>query len=378
MSWHRLAALARKEFLQISRDPRSLFLALLMPIVQMAMFGYGASLDIKHVQVCTFDRDGSQDSQALLKRFQASEYFELVRRLDTYREVPAAVDAGECKIAVVIPPDFSRRLQDGGGVAVQALVDATDDNSANVAIGYARALVGAYSGEIEFQWLRRQGLAQQAVVPLKVESRVWFNEDLQSKAFLVPGVVALVMALVGALMSSLTISREWERGTMEQLITTPVRPLEIMFGKLIPYFVVGLLDAALCATIAIYWFEVPFRGTLAALFFTTALFLVVVLGVGYIFSVTTKSQLGASQLAMLVTMMPTSLLSGFTFPIDQMPAAVRALTYLVYGRYYVTILKAIFLKGSGLGELAGPIAALVIYALIITRFATRAFRKTLD
>lgn len=378
MSWHRTLAMARKEFVQIRRDPRSLFIALFMPLMQMALFGYGASLDIKHVPLCVLDRDGTQISQSLLKRFTASEYFRLVRAAENYGQLTAALDSGECKLAVVVPSEFSSRLHEPGGVAVQALADATDDNSANVAIGYARAVIGEYSGGVQVQWLDRQGIGRQVVEPISIDSRVWFNEDLQSRAFMVPGVVALVMGLVGALMSSLTVAREWERGTMEQLISTPIRPLEIMFGKLVPYFVVGIVDAGLCLAIAIHWFAVPFRGTIATFFLTTALFLVVVLGVGYILSVATKTQIGASQLALLVTMLPTTLLSGFSFPIDQMPAAVRGLTYVVYGRYYVTILKAIFLKGATISELSGPILALAVYALVIARFAVRAFRKTLD
>ena len=378
MSWNRLVAIARKEFTQVRRDPRSLTIALFMPIMQMALIGYGASLDIKHIPVCVYDREGSQESQALLKRFQASVYFALVQVVDDYRTLTAAIDAGGCKLGLTIPSDFSERLRDAGGAAVQAIVDGTDDNSANVAIGYAQAVVAGYSNELQLDWMRRRGLGQQAVAPFAVEARVWFNEDLESRAFIIPGVVALVMALIGALLTSLTVAREWERCTMEQLLSTPVRPVEIMLGKLLPYFLIGLFDAALCVAIAVGWFGVPFRGTLGTLFFTTALFLVVVLGVGYILSVLTRNQLGASQLALLVTLLPTTLLGGFVFPIDQMPGVIRAITYLVYGRYYVTILKAIFLKGAGVGSLSAPILALAIYAAVIVVLATRTFRKTLE
>lgn len=378
MNGRRLVAVARKEFIQIWRDPRSLFIALLMPLVQMLLFGYGASLDIKHVPLCVLDYDGGQDSEALVDRFQASAYFRVTRRASAKREVAASLDDNTCRLGLVIPSDFSARLHGGDAAVVQAVADATDDNSATVALGYAQALVADAAGDVQLAWLDRRGLVQQAEAPLVVESRVWFNEDLRSRAFMVPGVVALVMALVGALLSSLTVAREWERGTMEQLITTPVTPMELMFGKLAPYFVIGLLDAGLCATLAVGWYEVPFRGTVGMLLFTTALFLVVVLGVGYTLSVTTKNQLAASQLALLFTMMPTTVLSGFMFPIDQMPGAVRALTWIVYARYYVTILKAIFLKGAGFHALAWPIGALAVYALVIGRMATRAFRKTLD
>jgi ABC-2 type transport system permease protein len=288
-----------------------------------------------------------------------------------------AIDAGRCRIALVIPPDFSERLRDSGGSEIQAVVDGTDDNSANVAIAYARAVVSAYSNELRLDFLLRRGLGSQAAPPLAVEPRVWFNEDLESRAFIIPGVVAMVMALVGALLSSLTIAREWERGTMELLISTPVSPLEILLGKLLPYFWIGLLDAALCAAIAVGWFGIPFRGSFAMLFWTAALFLVVVLGVGYIISVLTRNQLGASQIALLVTLLPTTLLSGFAFPIDQMPGPIRLLSYVVYGRYYVTILKAIFLKGAGPRALALPMLALVVYAIAVGVIATRAFRKRL-
>ena len=218
----------------------------------------------------------------------------------------------------------------------------------------------------------------QTLTPVQVRSRVWFNEDLVSRNFIIPGVVALVMAIVGSQLSSLTIAREWERGTMELLVSTPVQPLELMLGKLAPYFVIGMLDACICLALAVFWFDVPFRGTLAALLATTALFLTVVLCIGYWVSVSIRSQVGASQIALLLTMLPTTLLSGFSFPIDQMPAAVQAVTHLVSGRYYVTILKALFLKGAPWSELLVPVLCLALYALAMVLLAARAFRKTLD
>ena len=378
MNFGRVAAITRKEFLQVRRDPRSLLIALFMPIMLLGLLGYGVRLDAKHVPVYVFDRDGSQDSQALLKRFQASEYFALERVVDNYGEIIAAIDAGRCKLALVVPPDFARRLRDGGGVAVQAIVDATDDNTANLAISYATVVVSGFSQDVQLDWMRRQGLPDRsATPPLSIEFRTWYNEELESRNFIIPGVVALVMTLVGALLSSLTIAREWERGTMEQLVSTPVTAREIMIGKLIPYFVIGLIDATLCVVVGIGWFEVPFRGTLLTLFVATALFLTVVLGIGFMISVAIPNQLGASVIAILVTLLPMNMLSGFAFPIDQMPAPIQAVTYIVWGRYYVTILKAVFLKGSGLRALAGPLLALVIYASVVGTFATRAFRKTL-
>ena len=377
MNTTRLGAIAKKELLQVLRDPRSLMIALLMPLVQMMMLGYGVSLDIKHVPLCTWDREASQQSENLIKEFSASQYFEIVKVLGNYRQLTRAIDAGDCRIAIVIPPDFSLRLNDGGAASVQAIVDATDDNSASVAAGYAQAVVAAFSTQVQLEATSMQG-NMAVIAPLTVQSRVWFNEDLESKNFIIPGLCAMILALVGAQLTSLTVSREWERGTMELLISTPITPMEVMLGKLLPYFVIGLLDAGLCIVLALFWFQVPFRGTFFTLFVTTALFLVVVLGIGYLISVSIRSQLGASQIALLLTMLPTTLLSGYAFPIDQMPAPIQAVTYLVHARYYVTILKGVFLKGLGLTQLAMPILALTLYAAIIALFAARAFRKTLE
>ena len=378
MRLRRLKAIAVKELLQVWRDPRSLLIALLMPFMQMILLGYGISLDVKHLPVCVFDREASQNSQALLKRFQASEYFSIVAALGSYRDVTRALDHGECRIAIVIPENFTERLARLGTTSVQALVDATDDNTANIAIGYAEAVVAGFSSDAQAEAAAMTGTPVATIQPVAVESRVWFNEDLASRNFIIPGVVALVMALVGAQLTSLTIAREWERGTMELLVSTPVTPMELMLGKLLPYFAIGLLDAVFCLAFAVFWFQVPFRGTLVTLFFTTSLFLIVVLGIGYLISTAIRSQVGAAQIGLLVTLLPTTLLSGYAFPIDQMPPAVQAVTYLVFARYYVTILKAVFLKGSGFLDLMAPILAMVIYAGIVATLAARAFRKRLD
>jgi ABC-2 type transport system permease protein len=377
MRWRRVKALAKKEILQVWRDPRSLMIVLLMPFVQLLLFGYGVNLDIKHIPLCVFDREGSQLSLALLKRFEASNYFKVVEAESAYQAVTEALDNGRCKIAIIVPPDFSERINDLGASPVQAIVDATDDNTANIGLGYARSVVAGFSSVTELRWSGRRGSAS-SYQPMTVQSRVWFNEDLESRNFVIPGVVAMVLALVGAQLTSLTISREWERGTMESLISTPTTPMELLVGKITPYFVIGMLDAAFCLTLAVFWFAVPFRGALLTLFLTTSLYLIVVLGLGYLISALIRSQIGASQVALLVTLLPTSLLSGYTFPIDQMPKPVQAITYLVHSRYYVTILKSVFLKGSGLDELALPISLLILYAGAVLFLAARAFRQRLD
>jgi ABC-2 type transport system permease protein len=378
MKLRRLKAIAVKEVLQIWRDPRSLMIALLMPFTQMMLLGYGVTLDLKHIPVCTFDREASQDSQAVLKRFDASAYFSMTRNVQDYPALVAAIDRADCKIGIVIPADFSERLADAGSTSVQAILDATDDNTANIAFGYAQAVVSLYSRDVQLTRMAMQGHPFQQSQPMIVQSRVWFNEDLESRNFIIPGVVAVIMALVGAQLTSLTISREWERGTMELLVSTPVKPSEVMFGKLLPYLVLGWIDAVFCLALAAFWFAVPFRGTLFTLFATTTLFLAVVLGIGYLISVKIRSQAGASQIALLVTMLPTMMLSGYVFPIDQMPAFLQKLTYLIYSRYYVTIVKAIFLKGADITALAAPILCLMVYAIAVMLLAARAFHKSIE
>src|ERR1035438_4716234 len=373
----RLLAVARKEVVQIVRDSRSLIIVVLMPAVLVLLFGYGVNLDLKGMPVYVLDQDGSQQSQDLLKHFQASEYFHVERVVTGYAELTRALDDGHAKMGIVIPWDFSQRLSDGRPVEVQALVDGSDDNTANVLIGYAQAVVQGYSAQIQIDWLRARGLAIQPSA-MSVETRTWYNEDLESSAFIIPGVLALVMSVIGAFLTSLTIAREWERGTMEQLISTPVTAMEIMLGKLAPYFVLGMLDTVISATIAIYWFHVPFRGSWVTLMGASALFMVVVLAMGFLISVLAKNQFAASQIALLITFLPAFLLSGFLFSIEQMPIALQWITRILPARYYVSALKEIFLKGTPARLLSAELVPLAVFTFVLALLATRSFHKRLE
>jgi len=374
----RLLAMMYKEALQVVRDPRSLAIALIMPLMQMGLLGYGVSLDIKHVPMCVYDQENSQLSREIVSRFDAAGWFSTVRVLRSQADIRGAMNAGSCIAAVVIPVDFSRQLTSTGASSIQAVFDATDVNTTNIAQGYIQGVIAEVNAQIQSQWRAAHALSPSRLGQVDLEPSTWFNETLDSRNFIIPGVVAVILALVGAQLTSLTISREWERGTMEQLISTPVTALEVMVGKLIPYFVVGMIDAAICLGLAVYWFDVPFRGNLLTLFAATALFSLVILGIGYLISVRIRSQLAASQVALLVTLLPTTLLSGYTFPIDQMPRVIQAITLIVYPRYYVTILRDIFLKASSLLDLWKPMLALVVYAVLIVWLAAKAFRKRLD
>jgi drug efflux transport system permease protein len=376
MSWRRIVAMTKKEALQIARDPLSLLIILAIPLVQLFIFGYGVNLDVKHIPLCVYDQDGTQTSQDLLKHFQATEYFKIVRVAENYRDAVYNIDQGVCTVAVVVPPRFSETLRSSGKASVQALLDASDNNTASIGMAYAQSIVQNYSAEIGLQWQQRQGIAADVPV-IDFQPRTWFNENLESMANFIPGVVALVMAVVGAFLTSLTIAREWERGTMEQLISTPVGKLEIQIGKLFPYFMIGIADTALCGAAARWWFGVPFRGSWLVFFGCSILFLTVVLSLGYFISVTAKSQLGACQIALLATFLPTFLLSGFIFPIDQMPVVVQWITLVLPARYYVSILRNVFLKGTAVSMMATQIAALAVIAVVLVVLATRAFQKRL-
>lgn len=376
MNLRRLLAISRKEVFQVLRDSRSLLTVLLMPLMLMSTLGYGVNLDTKHIRVFAYDREGSQASQDLLKRFQSSDYFDLVATVTDYRALGAALDDGRCQLAIVIPYDFSARLHDGRPVYVQALVDGSDNNTAELAIGYAQGVLASYGAVVQAEYLRKSNAPSVNPV-LSVDARTWFNEDLESKNFIVPGVAAIVMAVVGVLLTSLTVAREWERGTMEQLISTPVTALEIIIGKLLPYFALGLFDTAICAAIAVWWFQVPFRGSVVALAIGSGIYLVAILGLGFWISVATKNQLAASQIGLVTAFLPSFLLSGFTFPINQMPIGVQPFTYLIAARYYIVILKSVFLRGAGLSFLTGPLIALVVYASVMVFLAKRSFHKSL-
>ncbi|MBV8054264.1 MAG: ABC transporter permease, partial [Deltaproteobacteria bacterium] len=283
---------------------------------------------------------------------------------------------GRCSLGLVIPNDFAERMREGGDVAIEGIVDGTDDNTANIVFTYAESVIAGFSQSVQLNHLEQAGF-NSAAGALALQPRVWFNESFESRNFIVPGVIALVMAVIGAFLASLTIAREWERGTMEQLISTPVKSLEVTLGKLLPYFAVGIGDTAICILIAVFWFRVPMRGSWAALILASLLFLLTMLMLGIWISAATKSQILASQFSLLATLLPSFLLSGFSFPIAQTPAVVRTMSYLIPARYYVLLLKSIFLKGAGIASEWQPLLALGLFAVLASFMAMRSFHKIL-
>ncbi len=370
----RLLAVARKEVIQIRRDPRSLGMAFVIPMILLFLYGYALTLDVDNLRTIVYDQDKSSVSREFLQLFTASRYFAAVAAADSYRDVERALDSGSAQVALVIPRDFGRDVERGRRVPVQAVVDGSDSTTATIALNYLEGIAARYSARLVTE---RLGLGSRAV-PLESRPRVWFNAELQSKNYIVPGLIAVIMMVIAALLTSLTVAREWERGTMEQLIATPLRVPELVVGKLLPYFAIGVIDTALAALVGTQVFRVPFRGSLVLFFCLTLIFILGALSLGILVSIRAKSQIIASQVAMVLTFLPAFLLSGFVFDIGNMPGWLQAITHIVPARYFVTILKGVFLKGIGLRDLAVEALFLSIFSLVVTAAAVRSFRKALE
>ncbi|MFA7069075.1 MAG: ABC transporter permease [Acidaminococcaceae bacterium] len=376
MNLKRIAAIIRKEFIHIIRDTRSLAMAIAMPVLLIFLFGSSLSLDVDNVPFVVWDQNNTPESREYIGLFTASRYFELASVVNSYSEIEQAVDKREAVLALIIPVDFSRKMATGQKADVQLIVDGSDSNTATIAIGYAQTVTDGYSSSLLIKAAQKNGV-NTVNIPLEAKPRVWFNQNMQAKNYIIPGLIAVIMMVIAALLTSLTIAREWENGTMEQLITTPLTPIELIIGKLTPYFMIGLLDVAFAVLMGQYLFQVPLRGNAALVFGVTAIFLPGALGMGLLISIMTKSQLLASQLAMVMTFLPAFLLSGFMYSIANMPTVIQGITYLVPSRYFVSILKNIYLKGAGLSIILPEIMILIFFALVLILVANKKLKKRL-
>jgi ABC-2 type transport system permease protein len=366
MTLVRLLAVARKEAIQIRRDRRSLALAFILPLVLVLLFGYAISLDVREIPFAVLDRDRSPASRELVDAFQAAGYFLRVPAEDVPGEAERLLSRGRVRMVLVIPPGYAADRAAGRAGAVQALVDGGDANTATIALTYAEAITAG---------LLAGGGGDSRAPPLVAATRVWYNEALESTRTIVPGLVAVIMAIIAAMLTALTIAREWERGTMEQLAATPVDRWEVVLGKLAPYVAIGTVDVALAIGVGMLVFGVPLRGNLLLLAGLSLLFLVGVLSFGLFLSARLKSQVLATQVALMSTYLPTLLLSGFIFAIGSMPLALQGVSYLIPARYYIVITRGIFLKGVGLGVLWPQAVGLLVYTTLAVVLAARAVRK---
>jgi len=349
-----------------------------IPMLLLFLFGYALTLDVDRVPLVVWDQSNTPESRELLGRFSGSRYFALRAATDNYRDIDQAIDSRDAVAALIIPTDFARRISSGRKASVQVLLDGSDPTTATYALGYAQSIVSGFSRDIVLRQIRRSTGSEARLAQLEVRPRVWFNTDMVSRNYLFPGLIAVIMMIIAALLTSLTVAREWESGTMEQLISTPLTGPELILGKLLPYFTIGVLDLILAVLVGEFIFDIPFRGSLLLLFGLSMVFLVGALSLGILISIVTKSQLVASQLALVATMLPAFLLSGFIFPIENMPTPIQAITHIVTARYFVTILRGIYLKDAGLEVMAGPVALLVVFAALVLALSIRKFRKKIE
>jgi len=368
MSFRRTWAVFRKELLHIRRDPRSLILIILLPIMLLLIYGNALTFDIKHVPLAVCNWDPGSCSRDLIRDFQGSPYFNLRYPVSGYKEIDPLITDRSARLALVLPGDFSSTIKKGHTAYLQAIVDGTEPNTANIVLGYTQAITFNYNQNLILGRLERLGF-RGVEPPLQSDVRFWFNEVLEIIAFIVPGLIVVIMTLVGTLLTALTVVREVERGSLESLMSTTLKRSELILGKLSPYFLICLLDLVIAMAMGQWAFHVPLRGNVLLLIGLSAIFLVVILSQGLLISVTAKNQLQAFQMAMLVTFLPALLLSGFVFSVRLMPWPLQIISSLVPGKYLVTIFKGIYLKGIGLGILWPETLILLIFAVAFLSMA---------
>lgn len=370
-------AVFRKEILHIRRDPASLIQVILLPVILLLINGYALKLDLTHIPVAVYDREQSRVSADFIQAFHGTHYFSVRRYVSSYAEIERLINEREVWLALVLPHDFSRFLKSGQTARVQVIVDGTNANTANLIIGYVQGISAAYNQQVIVERLRLKGL-NRLEMPIKSEPRIWFNEDLESRNFIVPGLIAIIMTMVGALLTALCIIREKERGSMERLMATPLKKSELILGKLGPYFFIGMLDVFIAMAMGEFLFHVPLRGNVVLFVGLAALFMVVVLGQGLLISVSARSQLEAYQMATLTTFLPAFLLSGSIFAIRQMPVPLQVASYFVPATYLADISKGIYLKGIGLDILWPDALMLCLFASFFLLMAGRKFVKKMQ
>jgi ABC-2 type transport system permease protein len=367
----RLKGLVRKEFLQILRDPSSIAIAFLMPVLLLFLFGYGVSLDAEHVPVGIVIEKPDKDTSRFVGSFMNSRYFSPVIMF-SMPEAVNALESGTVDAVIHLKGNFSKQMRSSGDAAVQVIVNGVDANTARIVSGY---IEGAW-----ITWLEQEAMAEgrSLKIPVQIEQRVWFNSELRSRNYLIPGLIAIIMTLIGALLTAMVMAREWERGTMEALMVTPVAPREILLGKLIPYFTLGMGGMALSVLMAVFLFHVPLKGSVIVLFVASSLFLLVALGMGLLISILAKNQFVAGQAAIISTFLPAFILSGFIFDISSMPDAIQVITHLIAARYFVSILQTIFLAGNIWPVIVVDALALVIMSAVFLGISRLKFRKRLE
>lgn len=374
----RLWQLLIKEFIQVFRDKRTRFVLIVPPLAQLMVFGYAATYEIHNVPLAVLDLDNSQESRELISRFQSSPYFEVSAWLSNERELAALIDRGQVTLALHIHPGFAQRLRKGQTAPVQVIVDGTNSNTALIALGYVSQIAAGFAEDYQRDRLQRLAPLLAAQAPrVELQRRPWFNADMKSQWFFIPGIIGSLTLIMVVVLTAFAIVREREIGTLEQIMVTPIRPVEFILGKTLPFFLIGLADVALVAIVGTLWFQIPFRGSVAVLLFGTVLFLLSMLGVGLFISTISATQQQAMVSAFFFNM-PAITFSGFGFPISSMPDALQKLSYLDPLRYFLVVLRGVYLKGVGLEVLWPQLLAMVAIGATLLTLSVFRFHKSLD
>jgi len=377
VSFLRLRAVMRKEFLQILRDPHTLYIVLAIPVVQLFLLGYTATTEVRNIPLAVIDRDRTADSRRLLDAYRAADYFRLAFDIDSEDQLRSLIDRGDAGAGLIIPQDFSDQLRAGGTARISFLLDGSDPSVATTALAAAELIGQSVSNRIRVERLQASGLGSAVSSGLEVRAQVWFNPDLVSAYFMVPALIGMILQLMTTMLTSTAIVRERERGTIEQLIVTPIRSGELIVGKIAPYVLIALFNTLEVLTVGTLWFGVPVRGSLGLLLLLSGLFLTCSLGIGLFISTIAQTQQQAMMLTWF-TLLPTVFLSGFFFPLAAMPPLLQAISRLIPLRYYLVIIRSILLKGVGAASLTEEIVALAILGAITVTGAVLRFRKSLD
>jgi ABC-2 type transport system permease protein len=374
---HRLLSLIRKEFIQIVRDPRTLYITFAMPVVQIFLLGYTATTDVRNVPLAVFDQDRSPASRRLLDAYRAADYFRLAFDVDSEDEMRALIENGEARAGLLIPPDYAERTLTGETAQVAFVLDGSDPTVASTSLAAAELIGQAHATRLLVDRISQTGMTSAVRFPVEVRSRVWYNPDLVSAFFMVPALIGMILQLLTSMLTATAIVRERERGTIEQLIVTPIRSWELIVGKIVPYVLLAFIDTLEILVVGTLWFGVPIRGSLGLLLALSCLFLVSSLGIGLFLSTVARTQQEAMMLTWF-TLLPTVFLSGFFFPLAAMPPVLQAISHLVPLRYYLVIIRSVLLKGVGAETVLPEIAALAIFGVVLMGAAALRFRKRLD
>ncbi|OHE85010.1 MAG: ABC transporter permease [Verrucomicrobia bacterium RIFCSPLOWO2_12_FULL_64_8] len=374
--WERIVTILRKEFRSVFRDPRMRMVIFGVPVIQTFIFGYAVTMDVRHVRLVVVDHDRTPASRALLTRFTGSGYFDVAAYTNSEDEARALIDSTEASAILQLNAGFAADLRAGRPAPVQLIVDGSDSNTARLVLNYSAVIVGRHNGELMLEQSQRRAGRVLPAGAVDLRTRAWFNENLESRNYFVPGVMALLVMLISLMLTGMAIVREKEAGTIEQIMVTPIRPVEFILGKCAPFIVIGYVDVLLVTLVGVFWFEIPIRGSVALLLLGTTFYLLSTLGIGLFISTVS----GTQQQAMMTTFFfffPAMLLSGFIYPIANMPVVVQWLTYANPLRYFLIIIRSVFLKGVGFEILWPQLAALLVIGLCVMTFAVTRFRKTL-